>query len=93
MGRKRKGQTLLTVQSLRPLVIHHKSLSPQQDMQSLNAETAPLLCKFPQAPPQLRIPILWRRTPYSAATDTECHTSPPLGGRVCRLDIAHGFPA
>ena len=81
------------VQSLRPLVIHYKALTPQQDMQPLNAETPPLLCQFPQASAQTRIPILWRMTPYSAAIDTECRTGPPLGGRVCRLDIAHGFPA
>ena len=81
------------VQSLRPLVIHYKALTPQQDMQPLNAETPPLLCQFPQASAQISIPILWRGTPYSTATHTECRTSPPLGGRIRRLDIAYGLLA
>lgn len=65
-----QGQTLLTVQSLRPFVIHHKPLTPQQDMQPLNAETPPFLCQFPQTSAKVRIPVLWRRMPHSTTVDT-----------------------
>jgi len=74
-------------------VIYNKPLTPQQDMQPLNAETPPFPCQFPQTSAEIRIPVLWRRTPHSAAVDTQCRASPPLGGRVCRLDIPHGLPA
>lgn len=74
-------------------MIYHKPLTPQQDMQPLNAETPPFLRQFPQASAEVRIPVLWRRTPHSAAVDTQCRTGPPLGSRVCRLDILHGLSA
>lgn len=79
--------------SLRPFVIHHKRLMPQQDMQPLHAEATPFLRQFPQASAQLRIPLQWKRTPHSAAADAQCRTGTPLGGSICRLDILYRLSA